>query len=394
MTSLFYFNPGHEMAVLNGSPYYHQPEVVLKMQQDLGYLPAWLAKADDWVYVNDDTIREQAEKMRNFFPTLPKPITHCGLPHLQNVELACWGISPQVIHFFKTLNEEWSSQIILPEWKEEYRHLTSRQASHDCLRMLIRSIPGISPLLLPQCAKSISEIEQMIVSNKQPLLIKSPYSSSGRGLLWLRDGLHTKERELLNGMLKKQGSASVEPIFNKKLDFSMQFLADGKGNISFGGYSIFSTNKKGAYLGSYIHSQENCITQISSFISMELLDCVRTSLSSILQQNYASTYKGCLGVDMMVYEANGQYHIHPCVEINMRYSMGFLSIELQKRHIAPQSSGFFSIDYFAKEGDAFHHHLTMQQQHPLEIVDKKVKKGYFSLCPVSEKTKYLAGMVV
>ena len=395
---IHYFNPGHEMAVLNKSPYYMPPANVLRMQHDLSYLPAWYASTDEFVFINE----EQADEVNAFidvqnrlFVDLPQIITHNNIATVADSEICLWGIAPQAIHLFETINQDCDMRLKIPAWHDEYLYLTGRLTAKNCLESLIQHIPAISADLLPHFCDNLDEVEEIIKKSKYPMLAKAPYSSSGKGIIWLTDSfLDIKEKELLSGIIKKQRSISLEFVLNKKLDFSMQFLCDGRGEARFEGLSLFETNTKGAYSGNFLYSQEKITNLLTEKISSTLLDNVKTELLSILKSTYASVYKGCIGVDMMVYEKDKNLYLHPCVEINMRYNMGYLALKLHQNRIHPTSEGKFFIEYTNTGKITSQKHLEAQQHFPLQLKNGAIQKGYLSLCPVSEQSKYRAYIVV
>ncbi|WP_203583456.1 hypothetical protein [Paludibacter sp. 221] len=392
---IHYFNPGHETAVSNGSIYYMPPANVARMQKDLSFLPAWYAQTGDYVLI-DNSVNSAAclQYLKETFPGLPQAITTESLNHLSGQEVTLWGISPQAIHFFTELKDKHSLDVEIPSWKNDYVYLNSREAAKDCLEKVIEEIPEISKNLIPCFCKSLHEVEDA-VNISYPALIKAPYSSSGRGLLWLSAPvINNKEKEIVHGFLKKQEQVSVERALHKVSDFSMQFLCDGKGSISFEGYSFFETSSKGAYSGNYLYSQDKIIDLISTKISPALLEKVKSSLINILKEKYAHLYKGIMGVDMMIYEENGEYMLHPCVEINMRHNMGYLALKVQKNYLYPSSEGKFLIEYNSEEGMTYRKHREMQQQFSPQIENGRIIKGYLSLCPVSEQSKYRAYILV
>ena len=391
---LLYFNPGHETAVLNASPYYVPSDTVLKMQHDLAFLPAWYGAVHDLVWVERDFPMAYFNTMQTLFPAIPKVVCKNNLSLCAQQELACWGITPQAFHYFETLKKQSNIQLIIPEWREEFVVLTSRQPAKECLEELLLTIPDISPQLLPQHCNSVKEVEQIVLHTNSPLLVKAPYSSSGRGLLWLRNGLGSKEREVLHGILKKQLWVTVEPVVQKMQDFSMQFTSDGKGNVCFEGYSIFNTNDKGSYQESLLQRQSKMEQTIISFISSALLEQTKQQVFRFLQKKYALLYKGAISVDMMIYQDEGGYRLHPCVEINMRYNMGFLALQLFENYIYQDSSGIFKLHYYRDTKTFNFEHYRLAQQYPLQIKAGKIKAGYLSLCPVEPETHYCAYVMV
>jgi hypothetical protein len=388
--SLHYFNPGHEMAVLNTSKYYQPAAKQVKMQRELAFLPAWYANPEDFVLVENPLTEEfQGElgRLRNVGQSI---ITN-DLNELFNQKVDLWGISPQSIHFFEKLNEQYHLQLQIPRWKGEFRFLGSRFASQIVLSQLREKIPEIEKEILPRFFSNLNEIEQLVAESKEQLLVKSPYSSSGRGLVWLPPGkLAQSEKQIISGMLKKQSQVSIEKALDKQLDFSMHFENTLEGQTRFIGYSVFQTNRKGAYEKSLLAPPEIVETQVTAFIDKELLLQVKNECLDNLQKMYGPYYTGNIGVDMLVYTSGNQYKLHPCVEINMRKSMGYLAIQLQKNQLHPNSQGEFFIDYHPNPAEIYRKHQEWKKQYPLEIENGLIQSGYLSLCPVLETNNYHA----
>lgn len=394
---LHYFNPGHETAVLNQSPYYTPASNLLRMQWDLAYLPAWYANPDDYVLIEEKLPEDFSFSLKPLYPIasgITKEEICFTKNYLINEEIVLWGISPQAIHYWEQIKQTSELNLHIPAWKAEYQHLCSRFAANECLKYLQENIPEIQPDIIPQFYHQLEDIENLVKKQPFPLLAKSPYSSSGRGLLWLPKGELTRtERQILHGMLKKQSAISVEKVLNKKLDFAMEFFSDGNGLVCFKGYSLFQTTNKGAYSGNWIASQKRITEKIKSWTDENLLNSVRNKLINFLQK-YASIYKGCIGIDMMAYDDNSRSYLHPCVEINMRYNMGWLSIHLHEKVLHENTTGFFHIDFNDHEKEIYLQHQHMQQSYPAVFTNKKLTSGYFSLCPVTEKTKYRAYLII
>ena len=70
--------------------------------------------------------------------------------------------------------------------------------------------------------KKVREVEKYLILQNAPFILKTPYSSSGRGLLWLPERkLTTKDRTWIEGALNKQGCVSIECALDKYQDFAM-----------------------------------------------------------------------------------------------------------------------------------------------------------------------------
>jgi hypothetical protein len=369
---IHYFNPGHETAVLNGSKFYRPTVRVLKMQEDLAFLPTWYAAPNDYVLLPGKETDLRKEELRN-----------------QTVDL--WGISPQSIYFFEKLNQQYNLQLIIPEWKEEYLFLGSRWASQKILALILSEISEIENDILPQFLSGIDEIESRLIQVNEKQLVKSPYSSSGRGLVWLPPGrIARSERQIISGMLKKQSQVSIEKALDKQLDFSMHFEIISERETKFIGYSVFQTNAKGAYEKSTLANQDELEKQITRFISADLLLQVKKTLTNRIQKIYSPYYKGNIGVDMLIYQSKNGYKLNPCIEINMRKSMGYLAIRLFDKHIDPCFKGEFVIEYNSDPAITYQKHVELQQKHPPVFENGRLRSGYLNLCPVAETTLYHA----
>lgn len=394
-----YFNPGHETAVLNGSKFYMAPTNVVNMQRDLAHLPAYYSSNDDFILVYDNLSSDFASFINEELDVKALAFTKEDISLISNrlvgLHVDLWGISPQSIYLFETLSEEYNLNLLLPRWHEGYKELSSRNTSFSCLQYLTDNSSDYSKHILPIFFNSLEDIEMHLEKDSQTqYLAKAPFSSSGRGLLWLPLGDLTRtERQIIHGHLKKQGCVSLERVLDKKIDFAMEFLCKDS-QVTYQGLSLFQTNNKGAYLSNYIGSQYNIEKKLYEYIDQDVLQKTKSLVINYLANNIAGIYDGYIGVDMMIYEESGKYHIQPCIEINVRYNMGILAKSIYDRIINENSEGYFFIDFNPRENAIFEEDKLMAQKYPLVIKNKKIKSGYFSLCPITEKTKYRAYLLI
>jgi hypothetical protein len=118
---------------------------------------------------------------------------------------------------------------------------------------------------------------------------------------------------------------------------------------------------------------------------MFLVEQVRLVLKDIV----GSDYCGFMGIDMLIYKtADGNYAVHPFVELNFRYTMGLVAMEISSRFIRPESHGMLRTLSFVY--NAYQEHQRMQKESPLIIEGGLICSGYMSLCPVSTDTRYMA----
>jgi len=391
---IHYFNPGHETAVLNASKYYHPPAHVAKMQADLAFLPAWYASAGDFVFMEtplpDDFMLSCEPFNMQVKPATPDDFSE-NRERFQQASVDLWGISPQSVHFFEEMNKHRNLSLTVPSWKEELRFWGSRFASRQLLAELLNCIPEIDREILPHFVSDMETLEQQIVQSQEQLLIKTPYSSSGRGLLRLPPGkLAQSERQIFSGMLKKQKQVSVEKWLDKRLDFSMQFENTPEGETRFVGYSIFRTNDKGAYESSALAGQEYLEKQIFRQVDADLIMQTRKILTEKIREMYEPYYTGIIGVDMLIYKDGDSCRLHPCVEVNMRKNMGYLAIRFAEKYMHPGSQGNFFIEYSRDSRAIIQKHRRLQKEYPMVAKNERIRSGYLSLCPVTDATNYHA----
>lgn len=389
---LYYFNPGHETAVQSGKIHYTPTASVRKMMNDLAVLPLWYGENDNYIWI-DGSIDPSI-----FLNTIPEELrpaliavtstNYQTILSKKTIEASPWGLSPQSIQLFKSLQTE-NNQLIIPSWKEEYAQLTARQTAGEYLRLLQAEHPDFRKVNIPYFCTDINEIRQYIANNPSPYVLKMPYSCSGRGLYWIENRYLDKlATQWINGAIKKQGSISIEPALNKIRDFAMEFESDGNGNIQYLGLSVFNTMKKGGFTGNLLGTQQTLEKQLTKHIPVKELLSVKEQIESLLSKHLATIYKGHFGIDMLIYQGSDRsFNIHPFIELNLRYTMGLVALELSKRLIHPDVSGQFIISH---EKNAYTMHEQMQKEYPLIIKEGKILSGYFPLCPVEIKTNFSA----
>lgn len=399
-SKIHFFNPGHETAILQGSENYTPPANVQRMIRELSYLPVWYADPEDFVFT------EEIASPR-FFSLQPEGAqTVCQANLTQGDQTAegqptrnascSLGTFPAQPFPFEKLRKSGSLNLTIPEWKEEYTRLTSRQTAAGCLDKIRELLPDMDVPVSPKFCKKVREVEKYLILQNAPFVLKTPYSSSGRGLLWLPERkLTAKDRVWIEGALNKQGCVSIECALDKYQDFAMEFYSDGNGNVRYEGLSVFGAEKKGAYSGNVLGEQ----AYLESFFVENFGDKfqqLKEAVGEAIRQIYGNIYTGYLGVDMLVYrrKTNGEFAIHPCIEVNMRYTMGMVALRISQKYLAPNARGDMRITYTNKPGEAYEQHCFMKKAYPLEMKDGKIREGYISLCPVTRETKYRAYILV
>ena len=73
-----------------------------------------------------------------------------------------WGLSPHSHSLFEKLRKNGNLNLTIPEWKEEYTRLTSRQTAAECLDKIRELLPDmdvpVSPKILPKKVREVAKI--------------------------------------------------------------------------------------------------------------------------------------------------------------------------------------------------------------------------------------------
>lgn len=319
------FNPDHDLALASNLANFTSPHAGRQLRHDLDWLPALWTDSDSIVLVEDKERAGRAVRRRNVanysFATARQ------LPTLDIDSIEPWGWNAALCAQLKRMGVD---KRLLPSADElnTIRELSHRRTAARLLRQL--STDGTIGEA-KEC-KSREDIVSMLETH-QELVIKAPWSSSGRGLRFLsaaKDDLARHEGWIRN-TLARQGSVMAEPRYHNVKDLGMEFTSDGLGNIRYEGLSLFHTSN-GAYTGNILATEQakmQCLT--SRFISEELLLTVRDNICSTLGPMLKNKYQGPLGIDMMVVRCDSQdgrplFMLHPCVEINLRRTMGHVAL--------------------------------------------------------------------
>ena len=319
--TLHVFNPEHDLALASGLSNFTAPHAGRRLRADLGYLPAL------WAGVNDCVLVEHVEQARRVYGRLRarvggSPCRFVDKSQLRNLPIdrvEPWGwdmaLRAALIRYGVS-PEACASEAEITDVRK-YSH---RRYAAEVLRLLDWNPPAE--------VSSVEAVEQCL-SDTPRLVVKAPWGSSGRGVRFIGGELSDYQRGWLRNIIAQQGSVMVEPFYPKVKDFGMEFEALSNGQIRYVGLSLFDT-RNGAYTGNVIASEEDKMEMISRYIPVSLIDFVRVKIMGALGQVIGRHYVGPFGVDMMILSKpdNQGFLIHPCVEINLRRTMGHVAIEM------------------------------------------------------------------
>lgn len=387
MSSLYLFNPENDLALANGSPNYYPPPAARKIARDLAVLPVWYSADCSLVAVPENTDNNSVKELAERLDIKSETVEYSKIRSFRSVtQCLPWGWSPCVRKRFTDMG---ISTEILPSRENValYRELSNRKRTIDILTMLMHE--GVEvPEPLPRYTRSVEEAMHFVETTPRSIL-KAPWSGSGHGLVWGRGMYERSVEQLSRGIINRQGGIICERALNKVLDFAMEFNV-GIENVEFAGYSLFCTDEKGSYQGNLLAEDGYLEKALCRYVRMETLAALRQAMIKVLCSMLVGKYRGVLGVDMMIYDDAGTYRIAPCVELNLRMSMGAVARLFYDRHVERGVAGRFDILHFGKPGEAVRYMKEMRSKYPLVIKNRKLVSGVLSLAPVDGNTGYAA----
>lgn len=387
---IYLYNPTCDFAIANGTGSWQPNKLLARMEADTANLPQFLCRKEDVVLVRQHPSGQLLQHLAEAgftipaFRTLAEVLSESGFPGRTIGTLRPWGWSPEVharLSPLKKLCGEgfWKSPV--SDWTEMHRELSSRQTAREVLSQITGLYPFepfIQPEYLPVKCLSVRDVE-LQASRWGSLMVKMPWSSSGRGLQKVTHcplNISTKQR--ISGMLREQGYVFAEPFLDKKMDLGLLYEA-GKSGIRFLGFSRFFTNPKGQYRGNYLNGypeklseEENAVLHLTEKILPEI------HTEALQKLDMVSYYQGPVGIDTMIFnDHKGKLRIQPCVEINWRYTMGHLSLKLEKQ-ICQTSKAIFGT-YYSKEKAFPDFSKENILKNPLEMQNGKICAGFLPL---------------
>ncbi|MDO5447768.1 MAG: hypothetical protein Q4F34_08330 [Prevotellaceae bacterium] len=203
------------------------------------------------------------------------------------------------------------------------------------------------------------ELCSFLQQGASKFMMKAPWSSSGRGIRLLDERSLAWARKIID----TQGGIMVEPYYiNKVKDFALEFEWKN-GTTKYLGLSLFNNSNDGsAYAGNLVASESYKRNLVSHYVNLSLIDAIRDAIIAEMNTRLKDlTIDTPFGVDMMILEDAGQYKVHPCVEVNLRRTMGYValmvyeniksgkikeSIKSKTYNYEENFVGYFSVDAF------------------------------------------------
>lgn len=334
MSQLHLFFPENDLALAQGKASYTAPPAAVKLRRAGATLPLWYGNEGDSVIcdgVNAAWFREVCDRF--------ELATKIYVDYEEGMVPTPWGWSLASRKMFEMRGVPTCS---LPtnEQIEQIRMLSHRRTAMLVGEALASAVPfNLAPVGVE--VTTFDEVRQA-VDKYGDIVAKLPWSSSGRGIIPVKASDLERQRQSLEGAIRRQGSLMVEPLYDKVLDFAALYtMKDGA--CRFDGLSVFDTVGFGSYNGNILAPTEELYDKICSALGgREQFDAVLGSLPGIIEGIVRNDYTGPLGVDMMAVRGK-DYSLVPDVEVNLRMTMGHVCHRFYRDHVEPGRHGRYTV---------------------------------------------------
>ena len=391
MSKLRIFNPEHDLALAFGGTNYTPPPLARILRRDLQMLPCWIASHGDFILSqNHETDSEWIDNINNIYGIGAGVCSIKDIGTHNDIEPWGWNKFLQRRMFL-----DGAKPNALPSDKdiENIRFLSHRRISIKIHKMFLDAIPELQENI-PHEYSSMSEI--LDFARKHPkAYVKAPWSSSGKGVYRALDINALDFTRWCSGIIKRQGSIMCEKPLSAVMDFAMEFKCTS-GNTTFEGYSIFNNDTHCSFNGGLLMSTDKLHEKICSCIGNEdIILKARECATQIISHLIAPHYSGYVGIDMMIYkDMNGSLQLNPCIELNLRTTMGVISSVIGNKFLHTDSTGIFHVEFHKSAIDS-EYIKELEKRYPLQISsDGKIKSGVQFLSPLYPDSQYCAYILV
>ena len=347
--TLHIFNPWHDEALAANVQYYSPSLAGRKLACALSELPrVWGKDEDEYLKI------PESGRVKDLVPPDWSKIQH----------IAPWGWDNHVVEIFQRLG---APESLLPteEQLRVMRHLSSRANVSEMMKYdtqhptkneqhlaqntqpLLSKLPGVTPFSSFFCT-TMTEVVDALSALGGYAMLKSPWSSSGRGVFPVKKVLDKSTKEFLDKVaearvqkiLQQQGGIEVQSLHEVLGNFAFEYHALPDGTVEYDGLSLFHAAPGGAYLGNLVAHPQKMERELCRWMAPhavewgiseenipQLLHQLRSILAELLAKWLQARYVGPLGVDLLITPTG----IHPCVEINLRRTMGHVAVNLGKQ---------------------------------------------------------------
>ena len=358
--SVYVFNAFAEGRIAEGKKF-NPTKPQAQLARDLKNLPQFLCRQDDIVLVSQKPSVEFLNRVKEAGFPLPEFVALDDVRSLQARKLGNlrpWAWGPDSFELLKPVFASVTGEKRADEnrFNENIARLYSKSWSADFLRRVLAEKLAIGNLKLEiqNWFCSENEIGTVVNSLEAALAAIAKIRSRGHHKIVVKESfgvagsnaLRLFEPEILPAQLRWLENAFaqgrelvVEPWLERLRDFSVQLEMTEQG-LKLCGYTGLLNDARGQFIANFaephfhkripakIISQFRVATDVSGL----LLDFYHELFAKLETELTAANFTGPIGIDAFVYrDAAGAVKLKPVVEINPRYTMGRVLVELMRQ---------------------------------------------------------------
>ena len=416
---VFVFNPFAEGRIAEGrsfNPTRHQAQLA----RDLENLPQFLCRQDDIVLVQQrpgveflSGIKQAGFLLPEFVevgrsadlrtgalghgnPNKAEP-NRCSALQRKLGRLRPWAWSPDSVELLTPL----FANIAAEQRSAEQRfnpgiaRLYSKAWSAALLRQILTSAAAKDCLcteyeagvVVDSVQAALATVAAIRTRGHHRIVVKEAVGVAGSNAIRLFEpDILESQRRWMTHALRNGRQLVVEPWLERLADFSVQLEMTAEG-LKLCGYTGLINDAKGQFQGNYAESHHH--TRIPGSIvklfpkvtniSRLMLDLYANVFSLLEEELRRLDYLGPLGIDAFIYrDVHGEPRFKPIVEINPRYTMGRVMVELMRQTFQGSTGSFRLINKAALRAEGCEdfqgYSKKLAEQFPLRLEGEPVPR--------------------
>jgi uncharacterized ferritin-like protein (DUF455 family) len=362
--SVFVFNPFAEGRLAEGkqfNPTKHQAQLA----RDLENLPQFLCRQDDIMLVKQKPSVEFLSRIKQAGFPLPEFVEINSVRALQTRKLGSlrpWAWGPDSFELLKPIFASVTgekradekrfnpgiAQLYSKAWSAEFLRTflqgragsplpAERRARSDAPYLCTEDEIGVAVNSLAEALAAISKIR---LRGHHKIVVKAVFGVAGSNALRLFEPeILTTQKRWMESAFAHKRTLVVEPWLEREMDFSIQLEMTAQG-LKLCGYTGLLNDARGQFQANFAepHHHKRIPAKIISLfrepanISHRLLEFYAEMFPALEAELRRVDFTGPIGIDAFVYRAaDGAIKLKPMVEINPRYTMGRVLVELMRQ---------------------------------------------------------------
>ena len=404
--SVFVFNPFAEGRLAEGKTF-NPTRPQAQLARDLENLPQFLCRQDDLLLVKQKPSVEFLSTIKQAGFPLPEFVEMKAagdLPGRKLGRLRPWAWGPDSFELLKPFYASVTGEQRANEkrFNSKIAQLYSKAWSADFLRKFVSGKSAHRPSAIATdwlCAEceigvavnsiheALAAIANIRTCGHHKIIVKEAFGVAGSNALRLFEpDLLPTHRRWLEKAFACQRELVVEPWLERELDFSIQLEMTAAG-LKLCGYTGLLNDARGQFVANFAESHHHqripakVISRLAApaNISHQLLEFYGEIFAAREAELRRADFTGPIGIDAFIYrDAGGAVKLKPIVEINPRYTMGRVLVELMRQTVQNSFGTFRLVNAAQLRAEGFNNFLdyarSLAEKFPLELAGEPLPR--------------------